>query len=381
MVIARHHLADKTSMNLRILILATADARGHLMRAQLLYHALMQHGVQVDVQTTSAAGQRFLAQFGIQAPIFSTEYFVEFDSQQNMLPAKTDQRIRRYVLLPQLMLKDLFKLRRLVKQYELVLNDSFHPALLTYGFLQMRHKNIVHIFGVSLKTALRNNFVGRANPVWARIFSEMVERTIQAGKAWIAHDFAFELNAPEAPTGLYLPTPVAVPTQPALVAQRSHIAVYLNPHFTDTAIAVAIENAVKNSALQASLIGEGFAARIGWQGVALDFIDLVCKSSVMVSAPGMAALSIAKLYAKPIVLIVTEQPEQLMNVKRAQSLGLQHAVVQWQNDGVAFAHALEAAIEHLQQTFTASTAQQQELAAQQRLTAWAQKLIALAQKK
>lgn len=73
----------------RIVYLATADARGHLMRAQLLVHALRRAGAEVDVLTTSDAGQRFLAGFGIEAAILSRHYAVQFDTRQNMLRRAT----------------------------------------------------------------------------------------------------------------------------------------------------------------------------------------------------------------------------------------------------------------------------------------------------
>ena len=58
---------------MKLLYLATADARGHLMRAQLLTHALRAQGVTVDVLTTSDEGARFLAGFGIEAPVLSRQ--------------------------------------------------------------------------------------------------------------------------------------------------------------------------------------------------------------------------------------------------------------------------------------------------------------------
>ena len=67
---------------LRIVYLATADARGHLMRAQLLTHALRADGASVDVLTTSDEGVRFLAEFGIGATLLSRHYAVQFDTRQ-----------------------------------------------------------------------------------------------------------------------------------------------------------------------------------------------------------------------------------------------------------------------------------------------------------
>ncbi len=87
-------------MSTRILYLATADARGHLMRAQLLVHALRKTGAEVDVMTTSEQGQRFLQSFGIEAEILSLHYAVQFDSEQNMLRKATNRNVAHYLFHP-----------------------------------------------------------------------------------------------------------------------------------------------------------------------------------------------------------------------------------------------------------------------------------------
>ena len=56
-------------MKPRILYLATADARGHLMRAQLLSRALIERGAEVRVLTTSDEGATYLGEFGIAAAL------------------------------------------------------------------------------------------------------------------------------------------------------------------------------------------------------------------------------------------------------------------------------------------------------------------------
>ena len=81
---------------MRILYLATADARGHLMRGQLLAHYLQAEGDEVEVLTTSEAGVDFLANFGITSSIFTLFYYVEFDQHQNMRALATDWRVIRY---------------------------------------------------------------------------------------------------------------------------------------------------------------------------------------------------------------------------------------------------------------------------------------------
>jgi hypothetical protein len=49
----------------------------------------------------------------------------------------------------------------------------------------------------------------------------------------------------------------------------------------------------------------------------------------------MAALSTAHALDKPIILIVTAQPEQQRNALRAESLGLRHRVVRWDESTTA----------------------------------------------
>ena len=95
----------------RIVYLATADARGHLMRAQLLVHALHAAGAQVDVLTTSDAGQAFLAAFDIDAAVLSRHYAVQFDERQNMLRDATDRNVAHYVF----RLLELTTLRRIAE--------------------------------------------------------------------------------------------------------------------------------------------------------------------------------------------------------------------------------------------------------------------------
>src|SRR4051812_14723621 len=83
-------------MSPRILWLAPADARGHLMRGQLLARALGALDVEVDSVTTSAAGQDFFGAFGVRATVLSPHYHVEFDACQNMQRLRTEWRLFRY---------------------------------------------------------------------------------------------------------------------------------------------------------------------------------------------------------------------------------------------------------------------------------------------
>ena len=120
---------------MRIAYLATADARGHLMRAQLLTRALRAEGVRVDVITTSEDGVRFFAGFGIAATLLSPHYAVQFDGRQNMRRRATDANVAAYLFRPSRLLRDLRRLGLLLAGCDLVVDDSFHPALLVMGGL------------------------------------------------------------------------------------------------------------------------------------------------------------------------------------------------------------------------------------------------------
>jgi len=329
----------------RILYLATADARGHLMRAQLLAHALRAAGAQVQVLTTSDEGARFLAGFGIDAPVLSPHYAVQFDAQQNMLRRETDRNVAHYMFRPTRMLRDVLRLSRRFREADLVVNDSFHPALLLMGWLPFWRRKVVHVYGASLRHALQTNFEGRMPGAVARLFGGIVAWQIDRSLARIAHDFAHGEPAHDGRGGWRLPTPVAVVDAAAHAqeAARRAAAVYLNPHFEEPALAEGLEQGLADAGLPAHLVGEGYARRPRWHARDEHWIEAAARSAFIVSAPGMAALSIAAVYRKPILLLLTDQPEQAINAGRAAQLGLEHRVVVWRGDAAKFARAVATA--------------------------------------
>ena len=361
---------------MKLLYLATADARGHLMRAQLLTHALRAHGVTVDVLTTSDEGARFLAGFGIEAPVLSRHYAVVFDAQQNMLRRETDRNIARYVFDPRRCFKDLGTLRRLAHDADLIINDSFHPALLILGTLPGWRRKVVHVFGRSLRDALQANFEGRLHGWIARSFGRIIAWQIDSARAALTHDFAFDAVRSEGPRAHFLPTPVALATR--TLAAPCDAAVYLNPHFRDPAIAQALETGLQAAHLSAHCVGEGYAGRAGWLAQDARWIDQAAHSRVIVSAPGMAALSIARVYQVPIVLVVTDQPEQQHNARQAAAMGLRHRVLTWRGDAARFARELGEALAALAGLRDAQAAACGHDAARARLQAWVEVLRALA---
>lgn len=344
-------LTDKTP---HILLMATADARGHLMRAQLFYHALHARGAEVSVLTTSDAGQEFLAQFDVPSEVLSRHYTVLFDKRQKMRTWATDLRIATYFFLPWHMLRDIQRLSRKIAVVDLILNDSFHPALLVMGGLYPWRKRTVHVYGWSLKESLQQNFMGRMLGPWAHFFHWWVGFGLSRARGRLVHDFAFQVPEQVDPSlpEHQLPTPLALIEAGRDKQPARKVAVYLNPHFSDPALAEALETVLQEAmALSRNehhrdqddesgdsgvfLLGEGYAGRPGWHPYATDWIEIAASAELLVSAPGMAALATARSLDKPILLIVTAQPEQQRNALRAASLGLRHRVVPWDESTTA----------------------------------------------
>lgn len=323
----------------RFLYMATADARGHLMRAQILTHALRSAGVTVDVMTTSDAGQEFLAGFDIESTLLSRHYAIQFDSAQNMLRRESNRNILAYIFRPGRMLRDIFRLRKHFRQVDLVINDSFHPALLFMGLIPKWRKKIVHVYGVSLRAALEDkDSYDERLPKWmAAKYSRIVSRLIDSAHARIEHDFAFKQAHTQANNCFQLPTPVVVvaehsPKSAQTSKTTQTASVYLNPHFKETSLADALEQGLSDLDLDRHCVGEGYANRPGWIAQDTQFVQRAINSELIISAPGMASLSIAMVYDKPIILIRTDQPEQITNANRATELGLHHEVVVWQRN-------------------------------------------------
>ncbi|WP_176050589.1 hypothetical protein [Burkholderia sp. BCC1644] len=363
----------------RIVYLATADARGHLMRAQLLVHALRAAGAQVDVLTTSDAGQAFLAAFGIDAPVLSRHYAVQFDERQNMLRDATDRNVAHYVFRPTRMLRDIVRLRAIVRDADLVINDSFHPALLFMGAVPGWRRRVVHVYGGSLRRALTANFDARLPRMLARAFARIVDWQIDSALGCIEHDFAYDVadDVQQSRGHVRLPTPLpGVAELPP--SEQVAAAVYLNPHFRDVALADALSAGIRDAGLAAHRVGEGYAGHDGWTGVDADWVTRAAHAPLIVSAPGMAALSIARVYRRPILLVLTDQPEQASNAARAARLQLVHRVVTWRGDADAFRRSVgQAAAELMRNPGTPAGTRAGREHARARVDAWTSRILAL----
>lgn len=304
----------------KILYLATADARGHLMRAQLLTHHLEKQGIIVELLTTSDEGQRFFEVFGLSATIFTRSYYVEFDDQQNMQESKTNRRIARYCFFPWYMLADIMRLKRMIgkNNYALIINDSFHPALIHAPFLGV--KNVVHIHGETLKRSLYNNFDVNLKFI-RKMYHRYLDFFLSRAKGELVHGQAID-QCEMIEKGWRLPNPIQAPSRSQaetyvhykLITDRPLAIIYLNPHFQNSELILKLEALLRENNWQFIGISEYFGNRPHWQKFSDDFANLVHASDLLISAGGMAALKMAKIQHCPLIAISTNQPEQAQNL-------------------------------------------------------------------
>src|SRR5262245_29991275 len=145
----------------RIVWVAAADARGHLMRAHVLRRALAPRGVEVDVLTTSDQGAAFLSTLGTPARVLSKHYALQFDAHHNLDRASTHACVVRYLLRPSRALHDLRRLGQSYAGADLVVND-FHPALFVAPALGPLSPPppIVHVYGENTWRAIEATLEG-----------------------------------------------------------------------------------------------------------------------------------------------------------------------------------------------------------------------------
>jgi hypothetical protein len=328
----------------RVLWVATADARGHLMRCQLLVRALRAEGVAVDVATTSGEGRAFLAGFGVEAEVISPHFRVEFDERQNMSRLRTEWRLARYFASPARFRRDLSWLTERAEGAGLVVNDSFHPALLASPLVGARLPPQVHVYGTHLRAALVDNFAGRAPRPLARAFAARAARLTDAAFARLEHSLVAPHGGEERASRTFVLPPVIAPAErdPGPVRRslgvgpRERLAVaYLNPHFTDPRVAEAIEAAFARGGLRLYGVAEGYATRPGWHAQDAALADKIAAAELFLSAPGLAALAQARALGTPFLALTTDQPEQLANLALFRTLGHPAAEVPWAGPDLA----------------------------------------------
>jgi hypothetical protein len=324
----------------RIVWLAAADARGHLMRAHLMRQLLARRGVQVDILTTSADGAAFLNALGSPCEMLSQTYRVEFDERQNMDRLATEARVLAYLLSPNRFWRDLRTVKRLARGAEFVVND-FHPLLL----LAHAHPRllgelrVVHLFGENLRAAIAGNYQGRGLQAWADLYESTVEKLIALSFARVEHTLDPDAIYGRAGKRCFrLPAMIDTPQQSVLqtrttlgVPEGKKLAVvYLNPHFRDPTLAESIEGALASQGYFVHAVCEGYAssARPGWRAHDSRLVEAIAAADVVLSAPGMGVLGQVRTFRVPFVALVTDQPEQRANLAFLQAdHGLPQAVV------------------------------------------------------
>ena len=311
----------------RVLYLALADGRGHLMRAHLLHRALGAEGIAVDIVTTGRSGVRFLEQLGTPARLLSEHFRVEFGDRHDMSRVRTDRRVLNYLVLPWRAAADLRQLATWARPADLVVNDSLHPALLLAPALGFP-RPVVQLYGENLWRAMEDNLDHRA-PAW---LADGYRRGLHAVRArafaCIIHTLGSTEPEAGAPRTFRLVPLVARPERsPAQVRAELGVppgvrlaAVYLNPHFRHPAIASALEEGLRRGGYRVHAVGEGYAGRPGWVPTDARFGDVVHAADVFVSGAGMGALELARSAGTPLLVLLGDQPEQARNVAELHRL-------------------------------------------------------------
>ena len=318
---------------MRIVWLAVADARGHLMRAHLVRRLLARYGARVDVITTSEEGRAFLQALGTPSEVLSSHFGVAYDVRQNMVRPRTEACILRYLFTPSRGAADLARLSDFARGASYVVND-FHPLLLVSGSRPAGGGHafpcpVVHVYGENIWRAIEGHFEGRGPALAHKGFGALVRALRDRAHARIEHTLAAPLSGERDPlrrTHRLLPI-VAPPRRSAAEVRAARgllpgarlAAVYLNPHFADPAVAEAIEESLLAEGYAMHAVGEGYAHRPAWRAYDPDFGSVAAAADLLVSAPGMGAVGMARLFGVPLLALLTDQPEQRQNTQNFAS--------------------------------------------------------------
>ena len=311
---AREHARE------RIVWLAVAEGRGHLMRAQLAARMLAPEGIDVDVVTTSDAGVAFASEFGLHSTLLSSSYRLIYDGRQNLSRMRTRAMTFKYLFAPTRCLRDLAWLEGYAHDAALIVNDSFHPALLAASLVGTPlGERVVHVHGENTRRAVEDS-AGRG-PMRA-----MISRALAR-----SHRIEISLGVrssegEEAARIMRLPPLLPAPRDRSTVRAELGVppgkqlaVVYLNPYFKDPALAEAIEGALADFHVHA--VAEGFASRPSWRARDSALGDAVAAADVFVSAAGMGAIALARAAGVPMIAVVTDQPEQRKNLSSVNDPG------------------------------------------------------------
>jgi hypothetical protein len=296
----------------RIVYLAVAEGRGHLMRAQLAARLLQPEGIDVDVVTTSDAGVAFAAEFGLRSTVISESYRLIYDDRQNLARLRTRAMTMGYLFAPTRCLRDLAWLEGYAHDAALIVNDSFHPALLAASLVGTRLADrVVHVHGENTRRAVEDS-AGRG-PMRAMIRRALAKSARIEISLGVRSREVEDGNMMRLPP--LLPAPrdrAAVRTELGVPASKRLAVVYLNPYFKDAALAEAIDIALADFYVHA--VGEGYATRDNWRARDAALGDAVGAADVFVSAAGAGALALARATGVPMIALATDQPEQRKNL-------------------------------------------------------------------
>ena len=261
---------------------------------------------------SSDAGVAFAAEFGLRSTILSESYRLIYDDRQNLARMRTRAMTMGYLLAPSRCLRDLAWLDGYAHDAALIVNDSFHPALLAASLAGTRlAQRIVHVHGENTRRAVEDS-AGRG-PMRA-----MIRRAL-AKSARIEISLGVRSSEVETSRVMKLPPLLPAPRDRGVVraelgvpANKRLAVVYLNPYFKDAALADAIDEATAGFHVHA--VGEGYAERVGWRARDAALGDAVGAADVFISAAGAGALALARATGVPMIALATDQPEQRKNL-------------------------------------------------------------------
>ena len=282
----------------RVLYLAVADGRGHLMRAHLLRRLLADTGLTIDVVTTSPAGQAFLAGLGTPAALLSGGFALLFDDRHRLLARRTERHLAAYLTSPRGLARDVGRLARLAAGARFIVNDSLHPAALALAAAPAiaGGPRVVNVHGDNLWRAAVHNFDGRAPDWTSGAFRRLLESVDARAFGRIVHSLApaDRIGVCDGPNRFRLPPLTAAPRRARAEVRRALglsgrdrlAAIYLNPHFRDPRLAARLEAALAAEGIRFHGVSEPWAARPGWRAFDADFGTIVAASDLLVSGAG-----------------------------------------------------------------------------------------------
>lgn len=293
----------------KVLYVAVADARGHLMKSILVKELLAEDDVRVDIITTSEEGRTFIRKFGHDCGVLDRAYLNKYDECQNLDVEGTSREIMGYLVDPTRFGKHVLELSFLLRGYDLAVNDSFNASMLAASIAYPRMVNVyVKNIMRSVLDELRGHPMLRAAFGLAHHRALMnVETTIKPIDGTIIKGKRMILNPL-----ISVPSPIEKKGKLAVV--------YLNPLFTKWQLGQEIMDVLKERGYDVHAVGEGIAKKIeGWIPHDPKLGDKIAAADLVVSAPGMGVLSQVMAYHKRYIAVYTQQPEQQRNLRQVQN--------------------------------------------------------------